>query len=291
VTVWSVIAHYGDPAVTARAVESLQAGRTAPDAILAVDNSGGLPALPGVEVMRPGRNIGFAAAVRAGSLRAAAAGADWVWVFNNDALATEACLERLLAAAEAAPRAAILSPVIAFPGRSGVWYAGGDVRPRSLSIRHWTAVRDDAPYPTGFVTGCAPLVRTEFILEQGPPDESLFMYYEDVDWCLRALASGGQLLVVPGAVVEHDVAFVRGRRRFSDLAVYYIVRNRLLVAQRWGAMPDAVAGACSWGGRQTLKGRGARPAARTALAVAAGLAHGLLGRRGEAPPSLVARLT
>ena len=163
--------------------------------------------LPGVEVMRPGRNIGFAAAVRAGSLRAAAAGADWVWVFNNDALATEACLERLLAAAEAAPRAALLSPVIAFPGGSGIWYAGGDVRPRSLSIRHWTAVRGDTPYPTGFVTGCAPLVRTAFILEQGPPDQSLFMYYEDVDWCLRALSSGWQLLVVPGAVVEHDVEF------------------------------------------------------------------------------------
>ena len=63
------------------------------------------------------------------------------------------------------------------------------------------------------------------------------MYYEDVDWCLRALASGWQLLVVPGAVVEHDVEFVQGRRRFSDLAVYYIVRNRLLVAQRWGTIP------------------------------------------------------
>ena len=100
-SVWAVIAHYGDTAVTARAVESLQAGRSAPDSILIVDNGGELPDMPGVEVMRPGRNIGFAAAVRAGSLRAAAAGADWVWVFNNDAVATEACLEQLLAAAEA----------------------------------------------------------------------------------------------------------------------------------------------------------------------------------------------
>ena len=84
-TVWAVIAHYGDAAATTRAVGSLRAGRTAPDVILVVDNGGELPALPGVEVMRPGRNLGFAAAVRAGSLRAAAAGAEWVWVFNNDA--------------------------------------------------------------------------------------------------------------------------------------------------------------------------------------------------------------
>ena len=212
-------------------------------------------------------------------------------MFNNDAVATEACLERLLAAAEAAPRAALLGPVIAYSTRPGLWYAGGDVRPRSLSIRHWTAVRDGIPYRTGFVTGCAPLVRAEFILGEGPPDHSLFMYYEDVDWCLRALASGWQLIVVPDAVVEHDVESIHGRRRFSDLAVYYMVRNRLLVAERWGSTPAAFAGACSWGGRQALKGRGARPAARTALAVAAGLAHGLAGRRGEAPRLLVARLT
>ena len=108
------------------------------------------------------------------------------------------------------------------------------MRPRSLSVRHWTAIRDEVPYLTGFVTGCAPLVRAEFILEQGPPDHALFMYYEDVDWCLRALASGWRLLVVPGAVVEHDVESIHGRRRFSDLAVYYMVRNRLLVAERWG---------------------------------------------------------
>jgi GT2 family glycosyltransferase len=117
------------------------------------------------------------------------------------------------------------------------------------------------------------------------------MYYEDVDWCLRALASGWRLLGVPGAVVEHDVESIHGRRRFSDLAVYYMVRNRLLVAKRWGSVPAAFAGACSWGGRQALKGRGARPAARTTLAVAAGLAHGVVGRSGEAPSYLAARLT
>ena len=61
-----------------------------------------------------------------------------------------------------------MTPVIALAGGRGVWYAGGDVRPRSLSTRHWTAVRDDAPYATGFVTGCAPSVRTEFILRAGP---------------------------------------------------------------------------------------------------------------------------
>ena len=86
--VWAVIAHYGDAAATARAVESLQAGRRPlPMRSWSSTTAASCRTLPGVEVMRPGRNLGFAAAVRAGSLRAAAAGADWVWVFNNDAVA------------------------------------------------------------------------------------------------------------------------------------------------------------------------------------------------------------
>ena len=142
-----------------------------------------------MEVMRPGRNIGFAAAVRAGSLRAAAAGADWVWVFNNDALATEACLERLLAAAEAAPRAALLSPVISFPGER-----------RLVRRRRGEPAQSERP-PLGPRSGAKPLIRPgsspaaplgarAVHPRAGPPDASLFLYYEDVDWCLRAAASG-----------------------------------------------------------------------------------------------------
>ena len=293
VTVWAVIVHYGDAAATARAVESLQAGRTAPDAILVVDNGGGLPELPGVEVMRPGRNIGFAAAVRAGSLRAVAAGADWVWVFNNDALAAEACLERLLAAAETAPRAALLSPVIAFSGR-----VGHLVRRR----RRETAQSEHPP------------------LGRGPEREPLS---DRVRHRLRASGArgvhprGGS----PGRLALH---VLRGRRLVPARARLGMgarrrprrrgrARRRVHRAAgagsrtwpsttwsaiacwwpgRWGSVPAAFAGALFLGWPTGAEGPWGSARRRGRLSPSPpGWRTALLGRRGEAPRYLAARLT
>jgi GT2 family glycosyltransferase len=69
------------------------------------------------------------------------------------------------------------------------------------------------------------------------------MYYEDVDWSLRMADAGWGLAVVPAAVVVHDVPRRGGRRVFSDGAIYFMTRNRLLVAARRGRrLPAALAG-------------------------------------------------
>lgn len=42
-SVWVVVAHYGDPGVTRRAVAGILAGSTRPETVLVVDNQGNLP--------------------------------------------------------------------------------------------------------------------------------------------------------------------------------------------------------------------------------------------------------
>jgi len=288
-----MVAHYGSVAATRIAVTSLLEGEVRPDAVLVVDNGGDMPALDmdGVEVVRPGRNLGYAGACRLGAEHAASVGAEWAWLLNNDAVAERGCLAALVAAGEVEPRAALLSPLITRSDARGLWYAGGEVRPRSLTVAHATRVRADTPYETAFVTGCAWLARTAYVCECGPPDETLFMYFEDVDWTLRARAAGWKTIVVPKARVKHDVEVSRGRRRFSPTAAYYMTRNRLLLARRWGSLPDAVGAALYWGARQVLKCRSARVAAMFMVAMAVGLGHGLAGRYGVAPRALVRRLS
>jgi GT2 family glycosyltransferase len=292
VSVWAMVAHYGDPSLTRRAVTALLRGEASPDHVLVVDNGGDLPPLDmdGVETVRPARNVGFAGACRLGAERAVAAGARWVWLFNNDAVPDAGCLAALLAAGEAAPRAALLSPVIALRDGPGLWYAGGEVDPRSLSVTHARRPRLDRAHDTGFVTGCAWLARTDFVRDCGPPDEALFMYYEDVDWSLRAQAAGRRTLLVPAARVVHDVEFIHGRRAFSPLAVYYMTRNRLLLARQWGSAPYALGAALLWGSRQLLKCRSVSSCGAFAVAVGTGLRHGLAGRGGAASEGLARRL-
>ncbi|MBN1773915.1 MAG: glycosyltransferase family 2 protein [Deltaproteobacteria bacterium] len=307
--VWAVIPHYGPPEPTLELLDELRSATVAPARVVVVDNDGGL-ALDDdetVRVLRPGFNSGYGAAVASASDAALAAGADWLWVLNNDARPAADCLERLLEAGAAAPRAGILSAVIRYRTGGDVWYAGGTVSPRTLEVRHLHAVRDRSAYRTGFITGCAPLLRGALVRELSPMDDGLFMYYEDVDWSLRALDAGWELLVVPGAEVVHDVRREGGRRVFSDAAVYYMARNRLIVARRRGGLASAAAGGLAvpvagrlpspaaagglalpaaagalWGLRQAAKSRSLPEARRRLSACGRGLIDGLAGRRGPA---------
>ena len=244
-SVWAVVPHYGPPGPTLDLLEVLAAATVVPDGIVVVDNQGGLELDEDerVAVLRPGFNTGYGMAVERAADAALSGGADWLWVLNNDARPAADCLERLLEAGAADPRAGILSPLIRYRAGGELWYAGGGVSPRTLDVRHLHVAQGAAPYATGFVTGCAPLLRAALVRELAPLDDGLFMYYEDVDWSLRALDGGWRLLVVPGAALVHDVHRERGRRVFSDAAIYYMARNRVLVARRRGGVaPGAAAG-------------------------------------------------
>ncbi len=282
--VWVVIAHYGRPEPTVELVGDLRSATVPPARIVLVDNDGGLPleADECVLVLRPGLNTGFGAAVARGCEAALAGGADWVWLLNNDARPAADCLERLLEAA-AAPEAGILSPLVRYRSGEECWYAGGTVSSRTLDVRHLHAPCSRRPYETGFVTGCAALLRAAALRDLTPLDIGLFMYYEDVDWSLRAKAREWRLLVVPAAEVVHDVLREGGRRVFSDAAIYYMTRNRLLVARPCGGLVLPALAAVRWGCRQVVKSRSWPAARRRLSACARGLRDGLAGRRGPAP--------
>jgi len=291
-SVWAVVPHHGPPGPTLALLETLAAATVVPSRILVVDNQGGLEVDEGerVAVLRPGSNTGYGMAVERAAEEALAGGADWLWVLNNDARPAADCLERLLEAGAASPRAGILSPLIRYRAGGDVWYAGGGVSPHTLGVRHLHEAQGAAPYATGFVTGCAPLLRATLVRELAPLDDGLFMYYEDVDWSLRALDAGWGLLVVPEAETVHDVRREGGRRVFSDAAIYYMVRNRLLVARRRGDLSPAVGGgraspaaaAALWALRQAAKSRSLPEARRRLSACGRGLRDGLAGRRGPA---------
>jgi GT2 family glycosyltransferase len=57
-------------------------------------------------------------------------------------------------------------------------------------------------------------------------DDLYYYYYEDVDFCLRARASGWNVVVVLTAVVHHVFS---ATARDSELKPYYMFRNHLLL--------------------------------------------------------------
>lgn len=286
-SVWAVVAHYGEPTATLATIASLRSGSVQPDEILVVDNQGNF-LQEGTRAATPGRNLGYAGAIALGASEALRAGSEWVWFLNNDADAAPGCLQALLAAGDAMPRAGLLTPVIEHEA-GGIWYAGGTVDTRRMVVGHDVVVAAQGAYDTGYATGCAILARAAFLREAGPADEDLFMYFEDVEWSLRARACGWRVMVVPSARVRHSVARRRGRRVWSPTAVYLLTRNRLALARRAGGIRPALAPAVSWGFRQWIKGLAWRDAGRTRRALFAGLRDGIRGRGGPPPSDFAGR--
>ncbi len=70
-------------------------------------------------------------------------------------------------------------------------------------------VRDDT-HPTDWVAGASMIVRREVFDAVGLMDEGYFMYYEEVDFCLRAHRSGWDCWYVPASRVVHLVGRASG---------------------------------------------------------------------------------
>jgi GT2 family glycosyltransferase len=82
------------------------------------------------------------------------------------------------------------------------------------------------------VSGCAMLVRLRAVELVGLLDECFFLYFEDLDWCLRAHDAGFEVLSVPRARVWHRGGASIGPA--SARTTLYSVRNHLQLAARRG---------------------------------------------------------
>jgi GT2 family glycosyltransferase len=212
--------------------------------IVLVDNGcGAEPQLPpdaDVRLIRLPENRGFAGGHNVAIREALANKADYVLLFNSDAVADSTCLTALLDAAEAAPTAAFLGPLIVRASdvdrleSAGQSFDTRTGRHRELDRGRLAASVNPTPHHVDAVSGCALLARASALRSIGLLDEQLFAYFEDMDWCLRARHAGFSVLVVPEARVEH----VGGgsSASASELSTYYSVRNHMLVAERYGGV-------------------------------------------------------
>lgn len=199
--------------------------------IIVVDNGstdGSVEAIraefPSVLVMATGENLGFAEGCNRGL---SVAHADWVFMFNNDAVAEPGCIERLRkAAAEASADVGMIQPRLVFRHQPSRINSAGVVvfRNGCARDRHFNEPVEVALEPTEVfcVTAGAALYRTAMLEQVRTPsgyfDRRFFMYFEDVDLGWRCRLAGWRALYVPDAVVRHrfQASSSRRGRDFAD---------------------------------------------------------------------------
>jgi len=171
---------------------------------------------PDAEVIVNERNLLFAAGNNVGLRRAIERGGSYVLLLNNDTEVEPSFAAAMLASLDRAPDAGIVGPKILYDGEpKRIWYGGAGFYPLFWIPRHRDIRKIDGTFPerggeTGWVSGCAMLVRREVIERIGMLDPSYTIYCEDVDYCLRARRAGWKVLYEPAAVVRHKVSSSSG---------------------------------------------------------------------------------
>ena len=289
-----IVLNWNKPLETGRCLESLLRQTYRPCHITLVDNGSRenpLTAFRGfagqVTLIGNDRNLGYAGGNNRAIARALAEGADFVWLFNNDAEADPDCLARLVAVAQSDPALGLVSPVIRYLDEAAkVWACGGAFSVEDCSFE-WFDRLDRAGLAmaaapnTFMLPGTALLVRRSLLQEVGAFDEKYFAYHEDVDLAIRAARAGFRAALVQDANVYHGKdptgAVSAHVHYYSNRNEFRLWRSRAQLAAR---LRKAL-----WQLNTLLKqiqSGGDPPEHRQAML--AGYWHGLLGRTGDYRP-------
>ena len=234
-TIWSIIINWKCAEETCACLASL-VPTVDPATVIVIDNGsadGSVETIrarfPAITLIAQDSNLGFAKAANIGIAQALAGGADGVLLLNNDTTVAPDTLVRLAERLASSDRIGALSAKILLteqPGR--LWSVGGVYRNHTVTDLG-SGELDQGQYDQAqldFVYGCAMLLSARMLYAVGGFDERFFMYYEDVDLCLRARTAGYEVALVPDAVVWHLGS--RSTSAKPGLKLYYEGRSRQL---------------------------------------------------------------
>ena len=239
--VHAVIVTYNGAAWIGAALKSL-ADSTHPCTAIVVDNASTDDTValvqrdfPQVRLIQTGANLGFGRANNLGMAAALRAGADAVFLLNQDAWVTPEALGQLVHFLANEPGFHVVSPLHCSPDLTRV----DPNTQRAYLARHAPGYLSDAcldrvqpHYPIRGINAAAWLLRAEALQRAGGFDPLFFMYGEDDDLIERFAHHGLRSALLPAARIVHlraraaqppqswgQQVFARSERRRSELLV------------------------------------------------------------------------
>ncbi len=179
-------------------------------------------------------NAGFAGGVNRGIRYALEQNADYIALFNNDAVADTHWLRELLAEAQQHPEAGVVTGKLLRADKKHLDSTGdfytiwGMPFPRGRNQEN-KGQYDQTEEVFG-ASGGASLYRAELFKRIGLFDEDFFAYYEDVDMSFRAQMTGWKVRYQPRAMAYHNVGGTSSK--LGDFARFHSAKNFLLLYAR-----------------------------------------------------------
>ena len=206
-----VVVNYRSWDQTTRLIQQLREGQDDSELIV-VDNDSTGADLEDVVLCRSEANLGFARAVNAAWKQSRGR---WLLLLNPDVSVAPAFLRQVqnltLHLEMTEPKVGIVG--LAARNSDGSFQPTAGPMPRFTSTiarlllprsrRKYYLSRPSHRQNVDWVSGCALLVREECLAQLGGVSTDYFLYYEDVDLCLRAQQSGWLVQHEPGINVTH----------------------------------------------------------------------------------------
>lgn len=209
-----VIVTYNSAPFVGKALESIQA-QTFPQAqvrVVVVDNASRDDTVAVVQQQYPWAtllpetiNHGFA---RGNNVALRRFPARYYALVNPDVELHPAWLSTMVEALEADPTLGVAGSKIFFGNRVLLQHTGGMIRANALTYHYGANEFDlgqyETPVPIDYAMGAALFARGDVTAQVGYLPEAYFMYFEEVEFCVRVARAGYAVRYLPQTVAYHD---------------------------------------------------------------------------------------
>jgi len=234
-----VIIHFGKLSVTQECMAGLQKFEKNIFQIIIVNNSeesvsvkdfGGKK---NIIVLSKRENVGFARGVNIGIRYGLEHQVEAVLLLNNDTFINKPFIAPL-SDALLNDEIGIASPVIQFEKNDrtifdlGGYYNTWFGRTCHKEVTHLPKEKYNFP---DYVSGCCMLISSAVFRDIGYFDEQFFLYYEDVDFCIRAKESGYKIATVTQSLLYHLLSKSVGKS--SYVSTYHQIRSAILFGRKY----------------------------------------------------------
>ncbi len=217
-----------------------------PDAVIVVDNASTdhtrtileQSSLPGLQRIHSPDNLGGAGGFHLGVKEAYGQGFDRIWLMDDDVVPAVDCLAVLLAHDQPALMAVredtrgrlVEKAATRFDLRNPL-----AIRPKTAMVESTYGERSSMPELVELenVAFEGFLVRRDVIDAIGLPDPSYFIFYDDVDFAVRARRAGFRIWAVRDAVLVRQLDFDQ-QHALDTWKGFYMFRNLFVVHFRYG---------------------------------------------------------
>ncbi len=167
------------------------------------------------------QNLGFGKANNIGMQLSIEAGADYVFLLNQDAWIKENTISKILPLFENNPEYGLISPVHLNSDGTHFDYNFEKYLCESrdnnfFSDIYTKNIKKDTPYAVNYVNAAAWLLTSPCIQKVGGFDPIFYHYGEDVDFVQRLKYHGFKLGVVPNSIIYHGRVFDKSTKKRGD---------------------------------------------------------------------------